>query len=90
CSLDYRRRERIVSRLVEEANDKQIVILTHDVTFLLSIQKECSVQNIDCRTSTIRKLRGQAGIIQEETVPWISMPSYTHLDVYKRRMMGIS
>ncbi|MBO1095514.1 recombination protein RecF [Enterococcus casseliflavus] len=89
CSLDYRRRERIVSRLVEEANDKQIVILTHDVTFLLSIQKECSVQNIDCRTSTIRKLRGQAGIIQEETVPWISMPVKKRIGLLKNQLQDI-
>lgn len=73
-SLDYERRDIIARRLVEEAKNKQVVILTHDITFLLILQNYCSISDIECRTTTIRKLGGSAGIIQEETIPWISMP----------------
>ncbi|MDT2834331.1 AAA family ATPase [Vagococcus carniphilus] len=89
CSLDYKRREVISKRLVEEAKEKQIVILTHDLTFLLSIQKNCSAQNINCRTTTIRKLNTEAGIVQEEAVPWVSMPVKKRIGVLKHRLQEL-
>jgi len=89
CSLDHKRREIIAKRLVEEASDRQIVILTHDITFLLSIQDHCSSNGIDCCTTTIRKLRDETGIVQEETVPWISMPVNKRIKQLRDRLQSI-
>lgn len=34
CSLDHRRRERVAKRLADEAEKRQVIILTHDIYFL--------------------------------------------------------
>lgn len=89
CSLDHKRREIIAKRLVEEASEKQVVILTHDITFLLSIQDHCSSNGIDCCTTTIRKLRDETGIVQNETVPWISMPVNKRIKQLRNKLQSI-
>ncbi|WP_203573174.1 AAA family ATPase [Listeria ivanovii] len=89
CSLDHKRRENIAERLVEEASKKQVVILTHDITFLLSIQNYCASNGIDCCINTIRKLRDETGIVQKETVPWISMPVKKRIKQLRDRLQSI-
>lgn len=85
-SLDHVRRERIAERLVEEASHKQVVILTHDITFLLSVQNYCSAMGVDCSTTTIRKLRDESGIIENEAVPWIGMPVQKRINQLRDRL----
>lgn len=71
-SLDYKRRDIIVQRLIEEAQQKQVVILTHDLTFLLALQNRCEAQEIDYLSTTIRKIQTVTGII-DESLPWIGL-----------------
>lgn len=71
-SLDHDRREIIANRLVEEAKEKQIVILTHDISFFLSVQKYCNKNDIECYTTSIINIDGMSGIVQE--APWIGSP----------------
>lgn len=71
-SLDYKRRAIIANRLIEEAQQKQVVILTHDLTFLLTLQNRCEAQRIDYISTTIRKIQTMSGII-EKSLPWIGL-----------------
>ena len=89
CSLDYKRREIIAKRLVEEAQQKQVVIMTHDITFLLGIQNHCSLSGVDCCTTTIRKLRDESGIVQVEAVPWIGMPVNKRIKYLQKELQSI-
>lgn len=73
-SLDHKRREIIAQRLVDESKLKQVVILTHDVSFLFLLQNYCSSESIDCQITTIRKFKSSSGVIQEGKLPWIAMP----------------
>jgi len=70
-SLDYKRRDRIAKRLIEEAKTKQIIIFTHNITFLLRLQQFARNEEIELRTTTIRKIRKSVGIIKPE-LPWIA------------------
>lgn len=38
-SLDHKWRRNVASRLVEEAKRRQVVVFTHDVVFLLALQR---------------------------------------------------
>lgn len=71
-SLDYKRREIIADRLIEEAKHKQVVIFTHDLTFLLSLQTKSDEQDVEYVTHTIRKIINNAGIMTN-TLPWIGL-----------------
>lgn len=88
-SLDFKRRETIADRLIEEAHHKQVVIFTHDLTFLLTLQNKCEVENLDCLTSTIRKIQNSTGII-ENTLPWIGMPVGKRVSHLKNNLQSLS
>lgn len=72
-SLDYKRRSKIANRLIEESQKKQIVILTHDLTFLLELQDICNKKQIEYLPVTLRKIENTVGIISE-SLPWIGLP----------------
>lgn len=72
-SLDHKRREVIAKRLVEEAIEKQIMIFTHDITFLMGLQDQCKTNEVDCYVTTIKKFQKEAGIVLKNNTPWEGM-----------------
>ena len=71
-SLDHERRSTIAERLVEEAKDRQVVVLTHDIVFLLDLQHYAESQSVDCISVCMRKSGNSVGLIKPE-LPWIAM-----------------
>ncbi|MGH9427089.1 MAG: AAA family ATPase, partial [Terriglobia bacterium] len=72
-SLDYKWREGVARRLVEEARTRQVIVFTHDIVFLLLLKKfseDLSVQQLD---QHVRQLPQGAGVCAEE-LPWVAMP----------------
>ncbi|MDS9470865.1 AAA family ATPase [Sporosarcina pasteurii] len=88
-SLDYKRREVIANRLIEEAHQKQVVILTHDLTFLLALQNKCEEQGIEHLTTTIRKIQTTTGIV-EDSIPWIGMPVRSRIAHLKNKLQKLT
>jgi ABC-type lipoprotein export system ATPase subunit len=70
-SLDHIRRQTIAERLVEESKVRQVIIFTHDITFLLALQTLAEEQSIDCVVTTIRKIGSTSGVISN-SLPWIA------------------
>jgi energy-coupling factor transporter ATP-binding protein EcfA2 len=72
-SLDYKWREGVARRLVQEAKSRQVIVFTHDVVFLLLLKqfaKELSVEQVD---QHVQHLPKGAGICVED-LPWVAMP----------------
>ncbi len=72
-SLDYKWREGVACRLVEEAKTRQVIVFTHDVVFLLLLKqfaKELTVTQLD---QHVQQLPKGAGVCVEE-LPWVAMP----------------
>ena len=72
-SLDYKWREGVARRLVEEAKTRQVVIFTHDIVFLLLLKQfseELGVEQVD---QHVRQLSTGAGVCAEE-LPWVALP----------------
>ncbi|ANC75498.1 hypothetical protein ABE65_000910 [Fictibacillus phosphorivorans] len=70
-SLDHGRREYVARRLVQEAKQRQVIVFTHDIIFLYTLQnfaKRNAVQNICCN---VRRIDRQAGIAGQE-LPWVA------------------
>lgn len=72
CSLDHRWRHRVVKRLVEEAQVRQVVIFTHDVAFLLDLTERCQLRGVPCVQSQLERDQRQTGLCVDG-VPWVSM-----------------
>jgi putative AbiEii toxin of type IV toxin-antitoxin system len=72
-SLDYRWREGVAQRLVEEAKTRQVIVFTHDVVFLLLLKQFAKEQGIMQLDQHVRQLSKGASVCAEE-LPWVAMP----------------
>lgn len=71
-SLDYKWREGVARRLVQEASYRQVIVFTHDVVFLLLLKQfaeEFQVKQLD---QHVRQLSTGAGVCAEE-LPWVAL-----------------
>jgi energy-coupling factor transporter ATP-binding protein EcfA2 len=72
CSLDHKYMRRIAKRLIKEAEDRQVIIFTHDIAFMLELkdhaaesEKVSFTPQTVCRLVTIGKCLN--------SLPWHSM-----------------
>ena len=72
-SLDYKWREGVARRLVQEAKTRQVIVFTHDVVFLLFLKQFCREMGIDQFDQHVQALSKGAGVCVEE-LPWVAMP----------------
>lgn len=72
-SLDYRWREGVARRLVQEAETRQVIVFTHDVVFLLLLKQFAAEQGVAQLDQHVRQLSKGAGVCAEE-LPWVAMP----------------
>jgi ABC-type cobalamin/Fe3+-siderophores transport system ATPase subunit len=70
-SLDHIRRQIIAERLIAESKVRQVIVFTHDITFLLALQTLAEEQTVDCVVTTIRKIGRTSGVISN-SLPWIA------------------
>jgi len=72
-SLDYRWRDGVAQRLVEEAKSRQVIVFTHDIVFLLLLKQFAEEQVVAQLDQHVRQLSKGAGVCAEE-LPWVAMP----------------
>ncbi len=71
-SLDHERRSTIARRLVEEAKARQVIVLTHDIVFLLDLQQLAAKGPVDCVSVSMRKNGNSIGLVKPE-LPWVAL-----------------
>lgn len=71
-SLDYRWREGVARRLVEEAKTRQVIVFTHDIVFLLRLKELAEEKEVEQSDQHVRNLPGGAGVCAEE-LPWVAL-----------------
>ena len=71
-SLDYKWREGVARRLVEEAKTRQVIVFTHDVVFLLQLKQVAEEEEVEQCDQHVRNLPGGAGVCAEE-LPWVAL-----------------
>jgi energy-coupling factor transporter ATP-binding protein EcfA2 len=72
-SFDYKWRESVAQRLVEEARTRQVIVFTHDIVFLLLLQQYADQQGVDRLDQHVRQLQIGAGVCDPE-LPWVALP----------------
>lgn len=71
-SLDYKWREGVARRLVEEAKRRQVIVFTHDIVFLLLLKQFSEEQDVEQLDQHVRQLSKGAGVCAEE-LPWVAL-----------------
>ena len=72
-SLDFRWRDGVARRLVEEAKKRQVIVFTHDVVFLLLLKQYSEAEAVEQLDQHVRYQSRGAGVCAEE-LPWVAMP----------------
>ena len=69
-SLDHRRRLQVARRLIEEGGRRQVVVFTHDLYLLGSLQSEASRKSVSLSTRTVTAPnKDQCGLVAD-TLPF--------------------
>ncbi len=71
-SLDHNYRSHVAKLIVEKAQDRQIIVLTHDVTFLWLLRKHSSDAGLGIAESTLERGHKRHGV-QKDGPPFVAM-----------------
>lgn len=71
-SLDHRRRWHVAKRLAKEAQQRQVIVLTHDIYFLCILQQEADTAGVNFEPQCIRKAPAGFGV-QTDRLPFDAM-----------------
>ncbi|WP_186758647.1 AAA family ATPase [Echinicola salinicaeni] len=72
-SLDHKWRNKISKRIAEEALERQVIVFTHDITFLLMIQEHSKSLNCDLEIKSLTRKKKETGLIASNP-PWDALP----------------
>ncbi|KQT23087.1 MULTISPECIES: AAA family ATPase [unclassified Bradyrhizobium] len=65
-SLDHIHRNAVASRLVEEAEHRQVIVFTHDLVFLYELRREAEKANRPIAFRNVRRRQDKPGHIENE------------------------
>lgn len=72
-SLDHKWRNKISKRIAEEALERQVIVFTHDITFLLMIQEYSNSLKCDLNIKSLTRKQKETGLIASNP-PWDALP----------------
>lgn len=72
-SLEYKWRNKISKRIAEEALERQVIVFTHDITFLLMIQEHSQSLSCDLDIKSLTRKKKETGLIASNP-PWDALP----------------
>ncbi len=83
-SLDHDHREYLARRLVHESTKRQVVIYTHDLTFLFYLQEAAESAGVELHGQTLERSLDEVGIVREGLPTKTLAPSARRKELRKR------
>ncbi|MRT93656.1 AAA family ATPase [Ancylomarina sp. 16SWW S1-10-2] len=68
-SLDHKWRYKISKRITEESKNRQVIVFTHDITFLLMLQEHAEKLTCDLDIKSLTRKKTETGLIASNP-PW--------------------
>ncbi len=88
-SMDHERKELIAKRLVDLASGKQVIVFTHDLSFLVRLRLEAeNKQDFDLTLVSLARAGNTAGIVLSDT-PWIGQTVKARIGLLKNRLVSV-
>ncbi|MHC2185982.1 energy-coupling factor transporter ATP-binding protein EcfA2 [Rathayibacter agropyri] len=70
CSLDAGRRSKVAQRLIELARQRQVIVFTHEITFVHSLNQEAKRGAVPVESRSIQRMGdSQPGLVTNQ-LPW--------------------
>jgi ABC-type dipeptide/oligopeptide/nickel transport system ATPase subunit len=86
-SLDHQRREHVATRLIEEARERQVVVLTHDLVFVYYLKEKAEELGVELRGQALTRAFHAVGVVDQD-LPWIARSPMERLKSLRRRLKG--
>lgn len=87
-SLDHTFKDAIARRLVKESQKRQVIVLTHDLTFLLELQDNAKRLDVPFNSYQLRRSGDKAGI-PLGTLPWQALGVSKRISYLKDRLQKL-
>ena len=88
-SLDHQRKELISKRLVDISAQKQVIVFTHDLSFLIRLKVDAeNNSSVDLALTSIRRSSQTSGIIFPE-IPWIAQNIKSRIGTLKDKLVRV-
>lgn len=87
-SLDHKWRNKIAKRLAEEAQLRQVIVFTHDITFLLMLQEHCAATQTSIDIKSLTRKQTATGIIGVNP-PWDALPVSKRAGILKNKLQQL-
>lgn len=87
-SLDHKWRNKISKRITEEALERQVIVFTHDITFLLMIEEHSKKLNCPLEVKSLTRKKTETGIIATSP-PWDTLPVKKRIGVLKNNLVQL-
>lgn len=82
-SLDHKWRNKISERIVEESKERQVIVFTHDITFLMMIQEYCCQLSCSLDIKSLTRKRKETGLIASNP-PWDALSVKLRIGILKK------
>lgn len=83
-SLDHKWRRKIAKRIVEESSQRQVIVFTHDITFLMNLQEFLEDINIQSLTR-----KPQETGISSKNPPWDALTTNKRVGILKQALQQL-
>lgn len=87
-SLDHKRRERVASRLAQEAGKRQVIIFTHDLYFLHLLNEEAGKAGVPIETQSVTR-RAEGFGVADSDLPFEGMNTKARIGYLRNRQQAI-
>jgi hypothetical protein len=81
--MDYKYSRLVANRLVREAEQRQVIIFTHDIHFLMELRNRAGASKIPLCTQVIRRDASGIGLCDQE-LPWIAENTKKRIGVLRK------
>lgn len=81
-SLDHVRRDKVAARLAQLARDRQVIVFTHDVSFVVDLAREASAEGVTIGERSIER-RGDIPGVCLTSFPWKARDFNSRIDRLK-------
>ncbi|WP_310993116.1 AAA family ATPase [Aequorivita marina] len=87
-SLDHKWRNKISKRIAEEALERQVIVFTHDIAFLLMIEEHSKKLNCPLEVKSLTRKKTETGIIATNP-PWDTLSVKKRIGVLKNGLVKL-
>lgn len=88
-SLDHKWRNKISKRIAKEALRRQVIVFTHDITFLQMIQESSKELKCDLEIRSLTRRKTVTGLIASNP-PWDALPVNKRIGVLKADQQALA